>query len=122
MSNKSLVRAQDSLLEEFPWGRIRWSVNAELTGSQHLTVGRVEINPRSSNPRHYHPNCDEVVYLVSGRIDHLVDEEWYEMEAGDAIHVPQGVLHQGRNQADEPAILVISYNTGRRQTVGEGFQ
>jgi quercetin dioxygenase-like cupin family protein len=59
---------------------------------------------------------------VSGRIDHLVGEEWYEMGAGDAIHVPQGVWHQGRNQADEPAILVISYNTGRRQTVGEGFQ
>ena len=122
MSTESLVRAQDGPLEEFPWGHIRWSMNAELAGSEHLTVGRVEINPRSSNPRHYHPNCDEVVYVVSGRIAHLVDEDWYEMEAGDSIHVPQGVWHQGRNDADEPAILVISYNTGRRQIVVEGLQ
>ena len=122
MSTKSLVRVQDGLLEEFSWGNIHWSMNSELAGSEHLTVGRVEINPHSNNPRHYHPNCDEVVYVVSGRIAHLVDEQWYEMEAGDAIHVPQGVWHQGRNQADEPAILVISYNTGLRQTVGEGLQ
>lgn len=115
------VRAEDGPLEEFPWGCIHWSANAELTGSEHLTVGRVEINPRSNNPRHYHPNCDEVVYVVSGSIAHLVGEDWYDMEAGDAIHVPQGVWHQARNRADDPAVLVIAYNTGRRQTVGEGF-
>ena len=122
MSTKSLVRVQDGLLEKFPWGNIHWSMNAELAGSENLTVGRVVINPHSNNPRHYHPNCDEVVYLVSGRISHLVDEDWYEMEAGDAVHVPQGIWHQGRNDSDESAVLVISYSTGRRQTVGEGLQ
>ena len=117
-----LVRAEDTALEEFPWGHIRWSINADLNGSEHLTLGRVEINPRSENPRHYHPNCDEVVYVVSGHITQMVGEKWYAMESGDAIHVPRGVWHQARNRADYPAILLISYDTGRRQTVGEGFE
>ena len=54
--------------------------------------------------------------LSSGNGDALVAES-----AGEAIHLPRGVWRQGRNQANEPAIPVISYNTGRRQIVAGGI-
>ena len=70
------IAAADSHLDEYPWGHIRWSVNAELTGSEGLTVGRVHLDAHAQNPRHYHPNCDEALYVISGRTEHLVGEKW----------------------------------------------
>jgi quercetin dioxygenase-like cupin family protein len=116
---RALVSMEDSKLEEYPWGRIRWSANAELGGSQSLTVGRVDINPRSENPQHYHPNCDEVVYVLSGRITHQVGDESFEMNAGDATVIPRDVPHQAVNNQDEKSELLVTYDTGRRETVFE---
>lgn len=119
---RALVGLEDTELEEYPWGQIRWSANAELGGSDHLTVGRVDINPHSENPQHYHPNCDEVVYIVSGRITHLVGDESFPMTAGDATVIPKNVLHQAVNQEEETSVLLVTYDTGRRETVFEGQQ
>ena len=119
---RALVGLEDTLLEEFPWGRIRWSANAELGESEHITVGRVDINPRCENPKHYHPNCDEVVYVLSGRITHLVGDESFEMKAGDATIIPKDVPHQAINNEEVKTELLVTYNTGRRQTVGEGLK
>ncbi len=118
MTTKSpVVKASRRQLQEFDWGRIEWWVNADLADSEHLTLGRVEMRSGANNPRHYHPNSDEVLFLIEGSISHLVGEEWHDMEGGDTVLVPQGVWHQARNIGDETAIMVIAYNTGYRQVV-----
>ena len=116
---RSLVRLEDTRLEEFSWGRIRWAANAEIGASEHLTVGRVDIDPHRENPRHHHPNCDEIVYVLSGRITHFVGDESFEMKADDATVIPRDVLHQAVNHDDETSQLLVTYDTGRRQTVFE---
>lgn len=118
MAEKSpIVKSSRRHAQEFDWGRIDWSVNADLVDSEHLTMGRVELASGASNQRHYHPNCDEALFLVAGSISHLVDEEWYDLEAGDTVLVPTGTWHQARNTSDETAIMIIAYDTGYRQVV-----
>ncbi len=115
---RNLVRRGETPTEEFAWGRITWLDNAAITGSQTLTVGHVEIEPGQANPTHAHPNCEEVLYLLEGELDHLLGDEVLPMRAGDLIHVPVGVPHQGRNTGTVTARMVVSYNTGRRETTG----
>ena len=117
---RALVALEDAQLEEYPWGRIRWSANAGLGGAERLTVGRVDIQPHRENPKHSHPNCDEVGYVLSGHITHLVGDESFPMQAGDATVIPEGILHQAVNDGDQPAELLVTYDTGRRETVFEG--
>jgi homogentisate 1,2-dioxygenase len=71
----------------------------------------------TSNPPHrgeLHPDGDELLYLVSGRIDviledggdedHIGDERVVPVRAGEAVIVPKGVWH--RVEVREPSRLV----------------
>ena len=109
-----VVRTGDVEAKTFDWGHIIWLDNAELTGSETLTVGIVVIEPGKSNPEHYHPNCDETLLLLEGELVHTVGDESYTLAAGDLIHIPAGVRHRATNTGNAPAKMVVSYNTGRR--------
>jgi quercetin dioxygenase-like cupin family protein len=72
-----------------------------------------------ANPRHYHPNCDEVLYVVEGTIEHTLGAETYAMHQGDAISIPAGVVHNARNTGSAEAILLLAFSSPDRQTVRE---
>lgn len=113
-----VVRAGETAAEPFDWGEITWLDNAEITGSETLTVGRVTIKAGHANPEHYHPNCDEVLYVISGALEHSLDGAWFHLEPGDMIHIPLGARHQGKNNGQVDVEVLVTYNTGRRETIG----
>jgi quercetin dioxygenase-like cupin family protein len=57
------------------WGVMRWLANREIGNVDNITVGRVMIKKGSSNPRHSHSDCEEVLYLFQGRLQHCVGDE-----------------------------------------------
>lgn len=115
-----VTRSTEIETQQHNWGTISWHDSAELTGSETLTVGIVEIHAGKSNPVHQHPNCDEVLYLLTGKLIHSIgDTESVEMEPGDLIHIPKGVKHAARSVGDVAAKMLVAYNTGRREVVGE---
>ena len=104
---------------EFDWGTIVWAASNELTGQDALTVGRVTIEAGKRNSEHYHPDCDETLYLLEGELTHTLGDESVTLEPGDCIHIPAGEPHQGINDGDVDAVAVISYDTGSRDAVFE---
>ena len=46
-----------------------------------------------------------------------IGDEIVHMHAGDTIHVPTGVHHQGVNPGDTVARMVVAYPTGHREMV-----
>lgn len=102
------------------WGALTWFANRELGNSEDVTVGRCLLNPGQSNPRHYHPNCSEVLVVFQGKIRHTIDSgETVEMNEGDTIAVPPNVWHQANNIGEDDAILLIVFTSADRQTIGE---
>ncbi|HKS57769.1 MAG TPA: ThuA domain-containing protein [Steroidobacteraceae bacterium] len=114
-----VTRAADTQVLDQPWGRLTWYVSAELGNSDTMTVGEAVIRPGQKNPRHYHPNCDEVLRVVSGRILHTMGSQQAEMTAGDIVSIPQGVHHNATNIGTEDAVLAISFSSAHRQVIGE---
>ena len=49
-----------------PWGSLRWVASASIGNATGLTLGYVTINSGKENPRHAHPTCEEVLYLIKG--------------------------------------------------------
>lgn len=96
------------------WGTLSWLANEKLTGSQGLTVGRVVIRAGQSNPRHRHPGCEEVLYLLKGRLKHSIGDDVVTLSAGDTISIPAGVFHNAVSVGDEDADMIVAYSTGRR--------
>lgn len=106
-------------VEPQDWGRLEWMVAGSLGNSDVLTVGKCFIDPGRANPVHHHPNCDEVLHVVSGRIRHRVGDEYVEMGPGDTISIPVGSIHNATNIGDEQCELVIVFDTAHREVIGE---
>lgn len=102
------------------WGTLQWLVSGKAGTSESQTVGRVTFKPGKSNPLHYHPNCDEVLCLISGQLEHVLDgTQTVKMAAGDAIAIPQGMKHNAKNIGNCETVAIISFNNSDRQTIGE---
>ncbi len=113
-----VVKKADNKVTEMPWGQLRWFTSAEMKNSRVMTTGMAIIKPGKSNPRHFHPNCDEILHVISGKISHTMNEVTVEMAAGDTVSIPQGVLHNATNIGDTDAVLGISFNSAYREAVG----
>jgi len=116
---KYVTSLKEEEVKRYDWGQISWLDSSELTGSESLTVGVVYIYPEKGNPAHYHPNCDEALLLLQGELMHTIGDEEFHLSAGDLIHIPQGVKHRAECRGVEPAKMIVVYNTGRREVVGE---
>ena len=92
-----------------PWGSLRWLFDGERTPGAEMTLGVVEIAPGATNPRHVH-DCEEVLYLVEGELEHAIGGEWVRMRAGDAIRLPKGTPHQARNVGNGVARMIVAYD------------
>jgi len=100
-----------------PWGYMQWLCSGTLFADAQQTVGYVEINPGEKNPRHLHPNSDEVLYLLGGELDHSLGNEIVHLTAGMSIHIPQGVPHDAHNRGEGIARMIVSYPAADRQVV-----
>lgn len=119
MNNARIVRADEAQTVTFDWGSLDWYAGRALANSDDMTVGRCTIKPGRENPAHIHPNCEEVLHLVQGRIAHTAGDEVIEMAPGDTITIPRHVRHNARNIGDVDAVMYISFSSADRQMQAE---
>ena len=119
MDQVTILRAADADLVDQEWGRLIWRAGGKLGNSDTMTVGICEIAPGKENPRHQHPNCNEILHVLQGTIVHTFGDEEVVMNVGDVITVPPHIPHHARNIGEETAILAISFDRADRETVGE---
>jgi len=97
-----------------PWGSLTWLASKPLADCEGVTMGRVIIHPGASNPRHSHPSCEEVLYLLAGRLEHWMGKQSVIMAPGDTIVVSRGIAHHARNIGDVDADMIVAYSSGQR--------
>jgi len=119
LMDKPILEAKDAAQQGFEWGQLSWFVNQDIGNSQSLTLGKCVIKPGCENPRHHHPNCEEILQLVAGKIIHSIGDDLFEMEPGDTIVIPPHVMHNARNIGSSDAVMTIIFSSANRLTVGE---
>jgi oxalate decarboxylase/phosphoglucose isomerase-like protein (cupin superfamily) len=102
--------------QTFEWGAIKWLVKPDQTEGAGVTLGEVLLLPGQGHARHNHPESEEILYVLSGEGDQMVErdaeEEWFPVEAGDCIYVPTAVFHSTMNRGWAPLRLLALYNPG----------
>lgn len=58
-------------------------------------------------PPHTHPNQDEYIYVLDGRIDLLLGGEKTQASSGDLVRMPRGVEHAFFNNSGEPVTALF---------------
>ena len=104
-------------VEQNDWGTLQWVCNGKLMPGAEQTVGLATILPGKQNPVHYHPNCEEVLYVISGQGLQSYDGRTVSLQAGMTIRIPAKVRHNLVNTGTEPLRTLVSFSSGDRQTV-----
>lgn len=117
--DQALVQPEDAVVEEFDWGQLHWHANGKIGNSDAMTFGRCIIKPGRENPRHYHPNCEEILHVISGTIRHTLGDDEFDVVPGGTVVIPPNIMHNAKNVGTETAVMVITFSSAARQTVGE---
>ena len=76
-----------------------------------LSLRRFTLDPGASVPEHTN-EVEHEQYVLAGEYVVGVSEAEHVVSAGDAVHVPAGVVHWYRNEGDEPGAFLCAVPNG----------
>lgn len=117
MSKAIILRAGEAAKVPMDSGALTWFASRQLGNSGAMTVGTATLPPGGENPRHFHPNCEEVLHVLRGTIIHMMGDDEAELGPGDTITIPAGLIHNARNTGGTDALLLICFSSADRETV-----
>jgi len=81
----------------------------DLSVGREMIQVRVDIEPDSPSIRHFHPG-EEIIYVLNGSLEYQIDgQETKVYTAGEALTVPDGVIHAVRNVGTGIATELATY-------------
>lgn len=99
----------------FDWGRTTFTASSEVTGAQAIAVAVVSLNPGQGHARHNHPAAEEVIYILSGAGEQMIENEHGDPIArpvgpGTTVYVPQARFHSTLNTGEGPLRLLVAFS------------
>ena len=78
-----------------------------------LVLSSTLLNPFKQTTGHNHSGQEEVYFFVNGSGRMLLDDEEFEVKAGDVVLIPDGAFHRVINDTAEPFYFVCVFD-GKR--------
>jgi quercetin dioxygenase-like cupin family protein len=91
----------------FDWGSAGMRVAPPSTGCETFVVMDVNLAPGGGHAFHHHPDQDELIIVVAGRITQFLEQESRTLELGDSVYIDKGVVHASFNDFNEEASLQV---------------
>ena len=90
------------------WGSIATVSGPLVNQAKDVVTLHVNLKPGKGHNFHRHPQQEEVIYVLKGRIEQWVNQEKKILEAGDAAFIGAGVVHASFNIGETDAqVLAI---------------
>ena len=70
------------------------------------SLAEAKIAPGQITEEHYHPNSEEIYYILWGRGRMWLENDSRDVKAGDGIAIPPGKRHKIENTGDVPLVLL----------------
>lgn len=102
------------------FGSVQWAVRSGDPDGAETTVGLAVFGAGRSNVEHSHPDCEEIVYILEGEVEHTLGDQSAILRAGDLIVVPRGVPHRLINRAEADVRAYIVFSSPDRTFVATG--
>jgi oxalate decarboxylase/phosphoglucose isomerase-like protein (cupin superfamily) len=94
----------------FDWGVIKPLVATDNTEDPAVSMMHVILLPGKGHDRHNHPDADEILYILAGEGDQMVDDgEPFGVRAGQTVFIPKGAFHSTLNTGYEPMVILAIY-------------
>ena len=110
-----VVNPDDVESLNFDWGAVRFTLSPDVNGATRFSAGVVFVQPHSGHARHNHPDAEEIIHIISGVGDQMVEDEdgvpiVKRVRAGSTTFIPEGRYHSTMNTSDEPMMVFVVYS------------
>ncbi len=115
MSDKlTFIEPADTETQVFDWGRLNWLSEPNVTAAERFSAGVVCLKPGKGHDRHNHPHSEEILYVVSGKGQQMVEfadgsQVEKEIGPGTMVHIPTALFHSTVNTGEETMELLAIY-------------
>ena len=92
-------------IDPFPGERVAGHVDGGHTGHK-FSLSEGLFQPGIGQPEHIHHNLDEVLYVLEGTIDFLLEGRRFRTGPGGFAFIARGNRHAFRNLTDAPARML----------------
>jgi quercetin dioxygenase-like cupin family protein len=101
--------------EATDFGSVHWVVKRDDPPGAEQTVGLATFDAGKGNVEHIHPNCEEVIYVLEGEVEHTLGDQSARLAAGDLIVVPRNVPHRLTNVGSKAVRACVIFSSPDRQ-------
>jgi oxalate decarboxylase/phosphoglucose isomerase-like protein (cupin superfamily) len=103
----------------FDWGLIKPLVAGR---SANVSLMHVVVLPGQGHDRHNHPDADEILYVLAGTGEQMVDDAaTFPIHPGQTVWIPKGAFHSTRNTGWEPLVVLAVYAPGGAEEALKGL-
>lgn len=104
--NRHFVEIADAIRETNPWTNNEWLCRPDVVDAEKLLLVRANMDPMHCHPFHFHPHREEIIYVIYGRAEQWVGNEYRILSAGEMAHIPAGTIHATYNPHMEPMVFL----------------
>jgi quercetin dioxygenase-like cupin family protein len=106
----NLIKEEEIETLDMPGRKLKWLFRSGDGIAKHCSMNVVSIAPGETvHPAHAHPEGEELIYVVSGAGQVLVDGRVGRLAEGTAVLFSQGSIHMVRNDGGVPLKLACFF-------------
>ncbi|MBK1883418.1 cupin domain-containing protein [Luteolibacter pohnpeiensis] len=106
MKRKPFITEAEAIKEDFKGRTNYWLCNPEVADAKGLQICRAVLPPGEGHNFHRHPELEEVIYVLQGKVEQWVEQEKQVLNPGEVAHIPADVVHATFNDSDEDAVIL----------------
>jgi quercetin dioxygenase-like cupin family protein len=117
----SFVKQSDVNQENFDWGVIGWRLTPD-SGSKHLVIMDVTLEPGEGHDFHRHPGQEEMIIVKEGEITQFIERDSTKLRPGDSVFLDEGVVHASFNEGGDTVHLQVVIGPSLGEGTGYGLE
>jgi len=90
------------------WGKVGALCSPSSTGAKNLTVLDARLYPGKGHDFHKHANQEEVIIVISGKLEQWIDQEKRILGPGDSVFIPANTVHASFNVGDSETTEILA--------------
>jgi len=112
MNKTPFITEAEAIQEDFKGRTNYWMCRPEITNAKDLQICRAVLPAGVGHGFHYHPELEEVIYVLTGEVQQWVGEQHKVLKVGEIAHILPGVVHATFNVSNEDALILAILSPG----------
>ena len=106
IAQRRFVTSAEKVDVQSPWTIEEWLCRSDIVPNQDLMMVRANMEAGWSHPFHTHPTREEIIYILSGRAEQWLGEQYRVLGPGEMVLIPKGEVHGTYNPFRERLVFL----------------